>query len=149
ARIATDAAAGDRSKIGQHPDEHLAAPAAQAEPAAHAPDSVHHAPQSVQSSAPANGAAARERRVYSPVVQRIAASEGVDLAHVTGTGRGGRVSKQDVLAFLQQRGTETSSEPAQPSEPPLHIESPYVEEPGGEGAYVEESGGESPQRLSR
>ena len=43
------------------------------------------------------GAAARR---YSPVVQRIAAEHGIDLATVTGTGRGGRVRKQDVLALV-------------------------------------------------
>jgi pyruvate/2-oxoglutarate dehydrogenase complex dihydrolipoamide acyltransferase (E2) component len=55
------------------------------------------------------------------VVQRIAAEHGVDLALVPGTGRGGRIRKQDVLAFLEQ------ASPA--SEPPLHIESPYRPEP--------------------
>jgi pyruvate/2-oxoglutarate dehydrogenase complex dihydrolipoamide acyltransferase (E2) component len=57
---------------------------------------------------------------YSPVVRRIAAEHRVDLAQVTGTGRGGRVRKQDVLAFVTAGpGTE----------PPLHIESPYRPEP--------------------
>jgi pyruvate/2-oxoglutarate dehydrogenase complex dihydrolipoamide acyltransferase (E2) component len=61
------------------------------------------------------GDAARPRR-YSPVVLRIAAEHGVDLERVQGTGRGGRVRKQDVLAFLERE---------QPEEPPMHIESPY------------------------
>lgn len=56
-------------------------------------------------------------RRYSPVVQRIAAEHGIDLERVEGTGRGGRVRKQDVLAFLE-RGEAAE-------EPPLHIESPY------------------------
>jgi 2-oxoglutarate dehydrogenase E2 component (dihydrolipoamide succinyltransferase) len=62
-----------------------------------------------------NGRATDHRR-YSPVVQRIAAEHGVDLSQVEGTGRGGRVRKQDVLAFLESGPVE---------EPPLHIESPY------------------------
>jgi pyruvate/2-oxoglutarate dehydrogenase complex dihydrolipoamide acyltransferase (E2) component len=57
---------------------------------------------------------------YSPVVQRIATEHGVDLAQVAGTGREGRVRKQDVLAYVQARST---------SEPPLHSESPYRPEP--------------------
>jgi pyruvate/2-oxoglutarate dehydrogenase complex dihydrolipoamide acyltransferase (E2) component len=63
--------------------------------------------------------APRERRGprrYSPVVLRVAAEHGVDLERVEGTGRGGRVRKQDVLAFIADAGT---------SEPPMHIESPY------------------------
>src|SRR6266480_4401200 len=51
----------------------------------------------------------------SPVVRRIAAQHGIDLAQVPGTGRRGRVTKRDVLAFLEDR--------------PLHTESPYREEP--------------------
>ena len=55
-------------------------------------------------------------RRYSPVVMRVAAEHDVDLSSVPGTGRGGRVTKKDVLAFLEQ-------------DAPLHIESPYRPEP--------------------
>ena len=37
---------------------------------------------------------------YSPAVLQIAKERGVDLAQVTGTGAGGRVTKMDVLDFL-------------------------------------------------
>jgi pyruvate/2-oxoglutarate dehydrogenase complex dihydrolipoamide acyltransferase (E2) component len=57
-------------------------------------------------------------RRYSPVVMRIASEHGIDLEQVEGTGRGGRVRKQDVLAFLENGGATTE-------EPPMHIESPY------------------------
>ena len=60
-------------------------------------------------------------RRYSPVVMRIAAEHGVDLAQVEGTGRGGRVRKQDVLAFLEHGGAGAGGA----EEPPMHIESPY------------------------
>ncbi len=36
----------------------------------------------------------------SPVVQKIAAEHGVDLSLVPGTGAGGRITKKDVLAFI-------------------------------------------------
>jgi pyruvate/2-oxoglutarate dehydrogenase complex dihydrolipoamide acyltransferase (E2) component len=57
-------------------------------------------------------------RRYSPVVMRIAAEHGIDLEQVEGTGRGGRVRKQDVMAFLENGGGGGA-------EPPMHIESPY------------------------
>ena len=41
---------------------------------------------------------------YSPVVLRIAAEHGIDLAGVIGTGRDGRVRKQDVLALVEAAG---------------------------------------------
>jgi pyruvate/2-oxoglutarate dehydrogenase complex dihydrolipoamide acyltransferase (E2) component len=59
------------------------------------------------------------RRRYSPVVMRIAAEHDIDLDRVKGTGRGGRVRKQDVLAFLAGDGAAAAEEP------PMHIESPY------------------------
>src|SRR5215208_2523147 len=60
-------------------------------------------------------------RRYSPVVMRIAAEHDIDLEQVEGTGRGGRVRKQDVLAYMESGGN--GAEAAQ--EPPMHIESPY------------------------
>src|SRR3954469_4043558 len=69
-----------------------------------------------------NGAPAKSNggARYSPVVSRMAAEHGIDLSQIEGTGRGGRVRKQDVLAFLESGGAE---------EPPLHIESPYRPDP--------------------
>ena len=82
-----------------------------------------------KSPSPAPVAAARNGdRRYSPVVQRIAAEHGIDLSQVPGTGRGGRVRKQDVMAFVE---TE---------EPPLHIESPYRPEPVTPPGPVAEGG---------
>jgi pyruvate/2-oxoglutarate dehydrogenase complex dihydrolipoamide acyltransferase (E2) component len=94
ARIATDARPGEPhvSENGMA-DEPEPAPASEPEPEPRA-------------------------RRYSPVVMRIAAEHGIDLERVTGTGRGGRVRKQDVLAFVEDGGAE-------PAEPPMHIESPY------------------------
>ncbi len=69
---------------------------------------------------------ARGARRYSPVVQRIAAEHDVDLDQVPGTGRDGRVRKQDVLAFMDS-GPPTGAAAAE--DPPLHIESPYKPEP--------------------
>jgi len=37
----------------------------------------------------------------SPVVARIATENEVDLSHVTGSGQGGRITKKDVLAFIE------------------------------------------------
>jgi pyruvate/2-oxoglutarate dehydrogenase complex dihydrolipoamide acyltransferase (E2) component len=70
----------------------------------------------------ASGNGDRSKR-YSPVVMRMAAEHGVDLDAIEGTGRGGRVTKKDVLAFLEQ---------GERKEAPMHIESPYKPEPEAE-----------------
>lgn len=46
------------------------------------------------------------RNFVSPVVKRIAEEHQVDLAEVSGSGLGGRVTKQDVLAFVEKRAAE-------------------------------------------
>jgi 2-oxoisovalerate dehydrogenase E2 component (dihydrolipoyl transacylase) len=49
----------------------------------------------------------------SPVVARIAAEHGVDLSQVTGTGLNGRITKNDVLAFVA--GQKSQVKGAQPA----------------------------------
>ena len=101
ARIATDALPGEA-----HASEGAAAPppppttseAAAATGDAPAPSTPSAAPEPARA-ARANGDGGRR---YSPVVQRIAAEHGVDLDRVEGTGRGGRVRKQDVLAVVRE-----------------------------------------------
>jgi 2-oxoglutarate dehydrogenase E2 component (dihydrolipoamide succinyltransferase) len=84
------------------------------------------ASSSEEAAAPDNGNG-RGRR-YSPVVQRIAAEHGIDLSGVVGTGRDGRVRKQDVMALVDGDGA-TAPAAAEAEEPPLHIESPYRPDP--------------------
>ena len=62
---------------------------------------------------------------YSPVVARIAAEHDIDLSTIEGTGRGGRVRKQDVLAVVNGNGHAGGAV----QDPPLHIESPYRPDP--------------------
>src|SRR4051812_44087114 len=47
----------------------------------------------------------------SPVAARIAAAEGIDLANVTGSGPGGRITKADVLATVANGGPPAPAEP--------------------------------------
>ena len=48
----------------------------------------------------------------SPLVKRLARENGVDLADVAGTGTGGRVTKDDILAFVRRRDQAATSRPA-------------------------------------
>lgn len=56
----------------------------------------------------------RLRRRSTPLVRRIAAEHGVDLSDVEGTGRAGRVTKRDIMAYLESR----ERAPARPEAPP-------------------------------
>jgi pyruvate/2-oxoglutarate dehydrogenase complex dihydrolipoamide acyltransferase (E2) component len=76
-------------------------------------------------------------RRYSPVVSRIAAEHDIDLGGVQGTGRGGRVRKQDVLALVNANGDGADAAP----DPPMHIESPYRPDPPAPAAPPAPDGG--------
>ena len=50
------------------------------------------------------------RRRSSPLVRRIARDHNVDITQISGSGIGGRVTKQDILAYLEQPGAMKSDE---------------------------------------
>jgi pyruvate dehydrogenase E2 component (dihydrolipoamide acetyltransferase) len=83
------------------------APAAPEEPPATAPAS----PQADSAAAAGNGKA-----FVSPVVARIASEHGVDVSNVPGTGAGGRVTKKDILSFIES-GPPAPPETAPPTPP--------------------------------
>jgi pyruvate dehydrogenase E2 component (dihydrolipoamide acetyltransferase) len=62
-------------------------------------------------------------RFVSPVVARIAAEHGVDVAALPGTGRGGRVTKKDILGYIESG--EAAAAPAAPAP----AEAPAAPEP--------------------
>ena len=120
ARIATDAKPGEAHASEGDLGTGEAAAAAGESPA---PATESPSPEPVRAAAKATPNGGGGRR-YSPVVMRIAAEHGIDLEQVEGTGRGGRVRKQDVLAFVERGGGGEER-----SEPPMHIESPYRPDP--------------------
>ncbi|WP_346186664.1 2-oxoglutarate dehydrogenase, E2 component, dihydrolipoamide succinyltransferase, partial [Streptomyces osmaniensis] len=82
-----------------------AAPAAAAPapvaPAAPAPAPAAPAPVTPAPAAPAAAQATDEGAYVTPLVRKLAAENGVDLATVKGTGVGGRIRKQDVIAAAE------------------------------------------------
>ncbi len=83
-------------------------PASAAPEQARAPSAPEPAPAVVES-VPGEG----ERRRYSPVVVRMAAEHGLDIEKIPGTGIGGRVSKRDVMKYLEslRQGASGSAPP--------------------------------------
>src|SRR5918992_814747 len=68
----------------------------------------------------------------SPVVARIASEHNVDVSQVQGTGRGGRVTKKDIMAFVEGGGQAAA--PAAPTEPAAPAEAPPAPAPEPEPA---------------
>jgi 2-oxoglutarate dehydrogenase E2 component (dihydrolipoamide succinyltransferase) len=63
----------------------------------------------------------------SPLVRRIARENNVDLSVVKGTGLGGRVSKKDILDYLDQHRASAPSAPPPPSAAPAPIAPPVAQ----------------------
>jgi 2-oxoglutarate dehydrogenase E2 component (dihydrolipoamide succinyltransferase) len=89
------------------------APAAAA-PAPAAPRPAAPAPASpvAAAPAPASSSSTGERIHSSPLVRRMASEHGIDLSTVTGTGAGGRISKQDIEAVIAGGGAPAAASPA-------------------------------------
>ncbi len=88
-----------------------------AKPAVPAPSAP--APQVAASAAPASAAPAAaapsEAPRSAPSAQRLAAEQGIDLSKVQGTGRGGVVSKPDVIAAMQSPKAATATGASAPA----------------------------------
>jgi 2-oxoglutarate dehydrogenase E2 component (dihydrolipoamide succinyltransferase) len=95
----------------------------------------------------------------SPVVAKIASEHGVDPSQVQGTGRGGRVTKKDILAFIdagapmQARPEAVPSAPAAPPEAPSPAPaapppSPPAAPPPAARPQAQPAGGETFEPMS-
>jgi 2-oxoglutarate dehydrogenase E2 component (dihydrolipoamide succinyltransferase) len=83
-------------------------------------------------------------RFYSPLVRSIAKEEGLrmsELESLEGSGRGGRVTKEDVMAYLEER-EEAPAEPAAPATAPERPPrpSPPAQDQPVRGNYTVEEG---------
>src|SRR5690606_1875622 len=73
----------------------------------------------------------RLRRRSTPLVRRIAAEHGVSLDQIRGTGRAGRVTKDDILRFIESGGVAAQPAAERGAATPAgfyeHVEHPEVE----------------------
>ena len=69
------------------------------------------------SSATADTVEDRRRTKSSPLVRKIAAEHGIDVATVPGTGVSGRVTKADIMAFIDKGGASAPAAAAVPAAP--------------------------------
>lgn len=104
----------------------------EASPASKPEESTNTPKEELIASAPANTSAILEEahaspasndsRFYSPLVKSIAKEEGIDaneLAKIPGTGKEGRVTKQDMLNYLDNRSQKTVTAPVNTPAPSI------------------------------
>ena len=116
--VAVIAAPGDEATAGvastRSPKEAAEAASGAATMAADEESSAVSAPGATLPPRPATGGS--DVRL-SPVVRRLAREHGVDPADVTGTGGGGRVTREDILGHVATRGTEAAGAAGERVEP--------------------------------
>jgi 2-oxoglutarate dehydrogenase E2 component (dihydrolipoamide succinyltransferase) len=94
-----------------------------------------------------DGDGRREGKFVSPVVARIAAEHDVDVAQIEGSGRGGRVTKKDILKHIEsgpaqapavpaEEEAQAPAAPAPQKQPPAPAAAPAAA-PAGAGETVE------------
>jgi pyruvate dehydrogenase E2 component (dihydrolipoamide acetyltransferase) len=104
--------------------EAAVAPAKAAAPPAEKPSAVKVEEKKASAPAPAPAPSAappaptsneeEEEARSSPLVRKIAREHGISLSHVSGTGLGGRITKQDIMSFIESQGSSQPA-PAAPS----------------------------------
>jgi len=114
--VGTIAGDGEASAAAPAP---AAKPAAQAAPA---PAKPQEAAPKAQAAAQAPAAPSQEEEEgdharSSPLVRKIARENNVNLSQVTGTGLGGRITKQDIMAFLERSEAAPASAPSPQARP--------------------------------
>jgi pyruvate dehydrogenase E2 component (dihydrolipoamide acetyltransferase) len=72
------------------------------------------APAPVAAAPPPQESSEDEEARSSPLVRKIAREHGVSLSQISGTGLGGRITKQDIMAFIER----APSAPAAPAQQP-------------------------------
>jgi len=120
--LAEDATSSTETEVGRDrgPAEASSTPPAPAQPAP-APAAQQPAPQPQQPAQPSapspQGGGAHAAAPYvTPIVRKLAHDRGVDLASVTGSGVGGRIRKEDVLAAAEAKPAAGASSAAAPRE---------------------------------
>src|SRR5205823_12338397 len=130
--VGTIASDGEGAAVKAAPaPEKKAAPAAapvKAQPPAPAPQ----ADGSPVASAPATARHDEDEHARSsPLVRKIAREHNVDLSQVEGSGLGGRITKQDILAFIESGGGGAGVSPAQTTGAPS-LSRPTLARQGGD-----------------
>jgi pyruvate dehydrogenase E2 component (dihydrolipoamide acetyltransferase) len=82
-------------------------------------------PPPTRAAAPALSLSKAElRQKSSPLVRKIAQEHGVDISHIEGSGIAGRVTKNDILKFIEQGGAAPQAQAPAPAAPAISARGP-------------------------
>ena len=98
-------------------------PPAQPEPATPEPQPVAAQAPATQEAAPSGGNGAAAARM-TPAVRRLVREHGIDVAQLSGSGAGGRVTRDDVLAFIDKGAPAAAPAAPAPAEQPQAAAAP-------------------------
>jgi 2-oxoglutarate dehydrogenase E2 component (dihydrolipoamide succinyltransferase) len=85
------------------------APAPVATPAPTPAPATAPAPVATAAPAPAAAGSAAQGQVLSPVVRKLISENGLDVSRITGTGPGGRITRDDVVAMIESGSGRTAA----------------------------------------
>ena len=91
-------------------------------------------------------------KFYSPLVRNIAETEGVsmdELEAIIGSGKDGRVTKDDILGYLENRGSSTKASTVQQEKPIVVEVKKNEQKPVAKAAPVSVNGGDEILEMSR
>ena len=137
---ASAASGSEPQARGAPPEAATTEAAAEADAASPAETPAPTAPPAPEPAPSANG-----KTFVSPVVAKIASEHGVDPTKVQGTGRGGRVTKKDILNFIET-GAPAQARPAPPAPPeaPAAAPAPAAPAPAAPAAPTPEAAPAAP-----
>jgi len=116
--VGTIAADGEAAAAKPAPAKAAPAPQKPAEKAPAKEEEKQSAPAPAPSApAPAAHDDDQEEARSSPLVRKIAREHGVSLSQIPGTGLGGRITKQDIMQFIEGQGSSQPAPSAAPSAP--------------------------------
>ncbi len=124
-----------------------AVPAQSPAPEMEEPPAPHQAASAPEASGRTVPGAGDQRGRYSPAVRRLAEERHIDPATLSGTGAGGRVTRNDVMEAAQQPPATSAAAPQAPQQAPQALQAsqavPEAEKPVAAAVPVQ-----SPQRAS-
>ncbi|MEO6351281.1 MAG: dihydrolipoamide acetyltransferase family protein [Candidatus Limnocylindrales bacterium] len=85
----------------------------------------------------------------TPAVKRLAREHGLDLALIAGSGHAGRVTREDILKFVETGGANAAAQSPAPTAPAAQSAAPAPQAPAAQGAPAAASAPSAPSPVAQ